>query len=252
LTMCRLCLSRRTLLAAPAVLPWARSRPMTARDVPVEPHMRLGDALPSRLTVALTLDACPGGFDDRIATALVESGIKATIFVTGLWLRENPAGLAFLLAHRDLFAVENHGELHIPPVLGHRPIYGIAVAGDLATVRHEVADGAASIHAATGTAPRWYRGATGYYSRSAMPVIQRLGFGIAGYSLNADMGASLPAHTVAERIARATNGEVIVAHINQPHRSSGAGVVAGVRELQRHGARFLRLDQLAAAELARA
>ena len=83
--------------------PWARSRPMTARDVPVEPRMRLGDASPGRLVVALTLDACPGAFDERIATALVESGIKATIFVTGLWLRENPVGLAFLLAHRDLF-----------------------------------------------------------------------------------------------------------------------------------------------------
>ena len=244
-------LSRRTLLAAPAVLPWARSPRMTARDVPVEPRMRLGDASPGRLMVVLTLDACPGAFDERIAEALVESGIKATIFVTGLWLRENPVGLAFLLAHRDLFAIENHGELHIPPVLGHRRIYGIPAAGDLDTVRHEVTEAAVSISTATGAVPRWYRGATGYYSRSAMPAIQQLGFGIAGYSLNADMGASLPAHSVAERIARATNGEVIVAHINQPHRSSGAGVVAGIGELQRRGARFLRLDQLAATELAR-
>ena len=248
--MCRPCLSRRNLLAAPAVLAWARFPELTARDVPVEPRMRLGDASPGRLMIALTLDACPGAFDERIATALVESGIKVTIFVTGLWLRENPVGLAFLLAHRDLFAVENHGELHIPPVLGHRRIYGIHTAGDLATVRREVTEGAASIHAATGTAPHWYRGATGYYSRSAMPAIQQLGFGIAGYSLNADEGASLPADSVAARIAKATNGEVIVAHINQPHRSSGAGVVAGVSELQRRGARFLRLDQLAATELA--
>jgi peptidoglycan/xylan/chitin deacetylase (PgdA/CDA1 family) len=223
---------------------------MMTRDVPVEPRMRLGDAAPGRLMIALTLDACPGAFDDRIATVLVEGGIKATIFVTGVWLRENPVGLAFLLAHRDLFAVEHHGELHIPPVLGRRRIYGIPAAGDLATVRREVMEGAASIHAATGTAPRWYRAATGYYSRSAMPAIQQLGFGIAGYSLNADQGASLPAHSVAGRIAGATNGEVIVAHINQPHRSSGAGVAAGIRELQRRGASFLRLDQLAATELA--
>ena len=36
--------------------------------------MRLENALPGRLMVALTLDACPGGFDERIAKALVESG----------------------------------------------------------------------------------------------------------------------------------------------------------------------------------
>ena len=213
--------------------------------------MRLADATPDRMVVAVTLDACPGDFDARIATALVENGIPATIFATDLWLRRNPAGLALLLAHRDLFDVENHGELHIPPVLGPGTIYGIPVAGDLATVRREVTAGAASISATTGTAPRWYRAATGYYSPAAMPEIERLGFGIAGYSLNADAGASLPARSVAARIARATSGEVIVAHINQPYRPSGLGVVAGIMALQRRGASFVRLDRLGATDVVR-
>lgn len=216
----------------------------------MEPRMRLADPPPDRLAVALTLDACPGDFDERIATALVESGIPATIFVTDLWLIRNPAGLAFLLAHRDLFGIENHGELHVPPILGHGRIYGIPVAGDLVTVRREVTLGAAAINIATGAAPRWYRAAAGYYSPSAMPAIQQLGFGIAGYSLNADAGASLPARSVAARIARATNGEIIVAHVNQPYRPSGPGVVAGVRELKRRGVSFRRLDQLTAADIA--
>ena len=247
--MCCLCLSRRILLAATAILPLAPVGVATARDAPVEPRMRLAGPPPDRLVVALTLDACPGDFDERIATALVEVGIPATIFATGLWLRRNPAGLAFLLAHRDLFGIENHGELHIPPVLGRGKIYGIPVAGDLATVQREVIQGAASIGAATGTAPRWYRAATGHYSPAAIPEIQQLGFGIAGYSLNADAGASLPARSVAHRIAGATNGEVIVAHINQPYRPSGEGVIAGLTELQRRGASFLRLDRLTPADL---
>lgn len=242
--MCRLCLSRRSLLAASAILPWASSAgTATTGDGPVEAPLRLREPAPDRLQVALTLDACPGAFDERIASALVESKIQATIFVTGLWLHRNPAGLAFLLANRDLFAIENHGALHIPPVLGQRAIYGIPVAGDLGAVRREVTDGAAAINAATGAVPRWYRAATGYYSPSAMAAIQQLGFGIAGYSLNADQGASLPAHSVADRIAKATNGEIIIAHINQPHRPSGAGVVAGIRELQRRGASFMRLER---------
>jgi peptidoglycan/xylan/chitin deacetylase (PgdA/CDA1 family) len=53
---------------------------MTARDVPIEARMRLGGVSPGRLMVALTLDACPGAFDERIATALAESGIKASGF----------------------------------------------------------------------------------------------------------------------------------------------------------------------------
>ncbi len=214
--------------------------------------MRLANAPADRLVVALTFDACPGAFDQRIADALVAASIQATIFVTDLWMRWNPAGLAFLLAHRDLFAIENHGERHIPPVLGHGTIFGIPIAGDLTTVRHEVTAGAAAIAKASGVTPRWYRAATGFYSPSVIPDIQQLGFGIGGYSLSADEGASLPAHSVTQRIAAAASGDVIVAHINQPSRPSGAGVVPGIQALQRRGASFVRLDQLAATDLVRA
>jgi peptidoglycan/xylan/chitin deacetylase (PgdA/CDA1 family) len=247
--MCRFCLPRRSLLAAPVILPWASASATTVRDVPVEPRMRLADPPPDRLVVALTLDACPGDFDERVATALVESGIPATIFVTDLWLQRNPLGLAFLLAHRDLFGIENHGELHIPPVLGRGRIFGIPIAGDLATVQREVTQGAIAVSNVTGAEPHWYRAATGFYSPSVIPAIQQLGSGIAGYSLNADAGASLPARSVAARIAKAISGDIIVAHINQPYRASGPGVVAGVRELQRRGASFRRLDQLAATDV---
>jgi len=211
--------------------------------------MRLANLQPGRLVVALTLDACPGDFDMRIAAALVEGGIAATIFVTGVWLLRNPTGIAFLLAHRDLLGIENHGELHIPPVVGRRRIYGIQSAGDLVAVRREVELGANAVRVATGAQPRWYRGATGRYSPSVIPEIEHLGFCIAGYSLNADAGATLPAHSVAARIANATNGEIIIAHINQPERQSGAGVATGIRELQRRGASFRRLDHLGPADV---
>jgi peptidoglycan/xylan/chitin deacetylase (PgdA/CDA1 family) len=244
--MCRLCLSRRTLLAVSPVLPLLPARP----DKPVEPHLRLANAPSDRFTIALTFDACPGAFDWRIAEALVSEGIPATIFLTRLWLQRNPDGLGFLLSHRDLFAFENHGELHIPPILGRGTIFGLPVAGDLATVRHEVTAGAAAIAAATATTPHWYRAAAGYYTPSVIPEIQKLGFGIGGYSLSADAGASLPAHRVARRMGGAANGDIIVAHINQPTRPSGEGVVAGIKELRRRGANFVRLDQLAPNDVA--
>jgi peptidoglycan/xylan/chitin deacetylase (PgdA/CDA1 family) len=218
-------------------------------EAPFEAHMRLAHPPSDRLTVALTFDACPGAFDERIATMLIATRTPATIFVTGLWMQRNPAALALLLANRDLFAIENHGFWHIPPVLGPGRIFAIAGAGDMATVRREVAAGADAVRAVTGVAPRWYRAATGYYSPTAMAEIRRMGFAIAGFSLNSDFGASLPAHAVAGRIATAENGAVTVAHINQPRRSSGLGVVAGVGALRKRGARFLRLDELTPADV---
>ena len=77
-----------------------------------------------------------------------------------------------------------------------------------------------------------------------MAEIQAMGCLIAGYSLNADEGASLPAASVAHRIGAARSGDVIVAHINQPHRSSGAGVAEGVAVLKQAGVVFVGLDAL--------
>jgi peptidoglycan/xylan/chitin deacetylase (PgdA/CDA1 family) len=207
----------------------------------VEPVLRLANIAPGERTVALTLDACPGAFDWRIADRLLEHEIAATILVTGLWIRRNRAAVDFLRARPDLFAIENHGARHVPPVLGERTVFGIEAAGDLGAVSREVSGGAAAIEAAFGTRPGWYRGAAGLYSPVAIPAIEAMGFRIAGFSLNGDVGASLPAAAVAARIARARNGDVIVSHINQPLRPSGQGVADGVAELKRQGVRFVHL-----------
>jgi peptidoglycan/xylan/chitin deacetylase (PgdA/CDA1 family) len=244
--MCGGCITRRgfagiagtmaaTVLTRPS---WA-----AAQEAPVEPKIRLRNVPTDRRVVALTFDCCPGAFDMRIATVLIEQRIPATIFITWLWMRRNPDGLKLLLAHPDLFALENHGALHIPPILGDRKIFGLRVAGDMAVIRKEVVDGAQAIAAATGTAPRWYRAAAGFYTPSVIPQIEATGFAIGGYTFSADAGASLPAARVAERMATAKSGDVIVAHINQPLRPSGAGVVEGLRALQRQGTNFVRLDQ---------
>jgi peptidoglycan/xylan/chitin deacetylase (PgdA/CDA1 family) len=218
----------------------------TDYDAPVEPRIHLVDTPRDQRVVALTFDCCPGSFDTRIATVLTRDRIPATIFITWLWMHHNPDGLAELLAHPDLFSIQNHGEMHIPPVLGDRTIFGIRAAGNLPTIRREVENCAHAIHATTGTMPRWYRAATGFYTPSVIPEIEAIGFAIGGYSLSADLGASLPASQVATRIANARNGDVIVAHLNQPSRPSGLGVVGGLRALQRQNATFVRLDQVTA------
>jgi peptidoglycan/xylan/chitin deacetylase (PgdA/CDA1 family) len=242
--MCTRCLSRRRLAGAAiaaVALPMTRSAEAADNDAPVEPHMRLPEPVADRRTVALTFDACPGAFDMRISSLLVEHEIPATIFVTALWMRRNPEGLKLLLAHPDLFSLQNHGECHIPPVLGNRTIFGIRAAGDLAVIQTEVRNGARAIEDATGIAPRWYRAATGFYTPSVIPKIEAMGFAIGGYSFSADAGASLPAERVAARLTAAKTGDVIVAHINQPRRPSGAGVVAGLLELRSQDVAFAKL-----------
>ncbi len=210
----------------------------------LEPVLRLppGD----RPSVALTLDACPGAFDERLAKALVDHAVPATVFLTTAWIRRNAKGLAFLLAHRDVFSLQNHGDRHLPPVLGQRTVYGLPVAGSLEAIKREVMNGAAAVAAASDLTPKWYRGAAALYSPEAIEPIRRLGFGIGGFSLSADLGASLPAATVVRRISGARDRDVIIGHINQPLRPSGAGIAAGVVALKQAGMDFVRLpDQIA-------
>jgi peptidoglycan/xylan/chitin deacetylase (PgdA/CDA1 family) len=218
---------------------------MADTDGLIEPTLRIEEGGPSAPRVALTLDACMGEVDLRILDTLVSHQIPATLFVTGRWLTHNPDAVKTLLAHPNLFQLENHGAMHVPAVLGSKPVYGIQPAGTLQAVEAEVAGGAAAMHACGIDKPSWYRDATALYSPDALTQIRQMGFRIGGFSLNSDFGASLPAEKVTERIAAAKDGDVIIGHINQPHRSSGAGLAAGVVALKAKGFSFVRLNDVA-------
>ena len=192
--------------------------------------------------VALTFDACSGDVDERILDELIADRVPATIFVTHRWLKRNASATARLLAHADLFEIENHGESHVPAITDRPTVFGLPTAGSLSAVSQEVTRGAAAVTAAFGRCPIWYRDASARYSRDAVKLIGQLGYRIAGYSLNADVGASLPADTVSRRVRAARPGDVVIAHINHPERPAGAGVVEGIKALLARGVRFERLD----------
>jgi len=212
----------------------------------IEPQLRIARGGSGAPQVALTLDACSGGVDERILGTLLDRGIPATIFVTARWLERNPEALKVLLSRPDLFEIEDHGRSHIPAVIGAEKPYGLDPAGTPEAVIDEVAGGAEAVRAATGARPVWYRGATALYSADALDLIARLGFRVAGFSLNADFGATASEQVAAERVTGAKDGDVIIAHINQPARAAGAGIARGIIALQDKGFRFVRLADVTA------
>lgn len=218
----------------------AAARPAAAGTPLSEPRLTLpGSHQPPH--VALTLDACSGKADARIINALVVNSIPATVFVTARWLKRNGDTVKLMLAHPEIFQIENHGARHVPAVDAPMTVYGIATAGSPAAVKAEIEGGKTAIIAATGHAPQWFRGATGRYDTAAMAEIRGMGEAIAGYSLRADDGATLPPAAVARRMAAAKDGDVIIAHVNQPSRPSGAGVVQGLLALKARGYVFVKL-----------
>lgn len=214
----------------------------------IEPHMRIASNPGSAPQVALTLDACSGGVDMRILTALIDNQIPATLFLTGRWISANPDATALLNQHADLFQFENHGAEHVPPVIGTEKPYGITPAGTPEAVLAEVSGGSFFIQSAMKAKAHWYRGATALYSPDAMDLIAEQGLRIGGFSLNGDFGASGSADAVEKSFLSAKDGDVIIAHMNQPTRPAGEGVVAGVLALKQKGYRFVRLDEVAITE----
>lgn len=221
------------------------SPPVRAKLVEPRLHLAKADTGGARPRVALTFDACMGAVDERILQTLVGQHIPATVFVTARWLRKNPTTVAIFLANPDLFEIENHGENHIPAIDVAVPVYGIASAGSPEAVAREVGNGAKAMLAAGLPAPRWFRGATAKYDASSIDEIRKMGYRVAGYSLNGDDGSLLGAGAAEKRIAAAKDGEVVISHINQPTHAAGQGVANAILKLKARGVDFVRLSDVA-------
>lgn len=216
-----------------------------AQDKPIEIHDRIASIPAAAKSLALTLDACSGKFDDDLIEFLIRNRIPATLFATKKWLLANPQGVSIIKAHLDLFDVEDHGENHIPAVIGAgKKVYGIPGEPDVLHLRREVTEGARAITEMFGVAPHWYRGATAEYDSQAVNEIRSLGYGIAGFSVNADSGATLGRVAIEERLKRVKAGDIIIAHMNKPASDSAEGLSVGLIHLLKSGFVFVRLDQV--------
>jgi len=213
-----------------------------AEPAPIQLHQVLALPSPHDKTLALTLDACEGEYDAALVEVLIERQIPATVFATRRWIDRHPEAIAVLKAHRALFDLEDHGDKHRAAVIGPgRRVFGVAGSPDLDHLRREVSGGAQAIEHVTGTPPRWYRGATAEYDRQALQTIDAMGYRVAGFSLNADQGATLHKKTIIARLQRAQPGDIIIAHMNRPASDTAEALAVALPALQARGFRFVTL-----------
>jgi peptidoglycan/xylan/chitin deacetylase (PgdA/CDA1 family) len=209
-----------------------------------EPRQRLEITRPEHARdVALTLDACGGAYDRDLIATLVRLKVPATLFVTRRWLDANPAAARELLAQAALFELENHGHAHVPAVV-RASLYTLRGPATLAGVEQEVVGGAQAVERVSGRAPVWFRGAGAAYDTRSEQLITRLGYRIAGFSLNADDGATLGAAAVSRRLLRLQPGDVVIAHMNKPNSGTAKGFAAALPELLQRNLRFVKLSQV--------
>ena len=232
-------MNRKVLLALSSLLLAGLAQ---AQTTPVELHQMLSLSSPEDKAVALTLDACGGAYDEALVQILIAQRIPVTVFATRRWIDRHPQAVAVLNAHPDLFDVQNHGERHVAAVIGPgRMVLGVPGVPDVDHLRREVIGGARAVTKATGRAPVWYRGATAEYDAQALPAIAALGYRIAGFSLNADEGATLHKTSIIRRLAHVRPGDIIIAHMNRPDSDTAEALSVVLPELRARGFRFVTL-----------
>lgn len=203
---------------------------------------RLENSAENTSIVALTLDACEGGTDMRIVALLREHAVPATLFVTNRWLRQNKK-TAEELASDPLFTFACHGKRHKPASVNGKLAFGIRGTRSISALVEEIEDNAHAINALTGKRPAWYRSGTAYYDDVAINIIHDLGLKIAGYTVSADAGATLPAAKVARLMLGAPKGAIILCHINHPESGTYAGLAKAIPAMLEKGIRFVPLAE---------
>ena len=198
---------------------------------------------PPARVLALTLDACAGGTDERIIALLREYHVPVTIFVTNRWLNRNKT-VADNLAKDPLFLMACHGKRHKPASVNGKQVYGIDGTSNIPALVEEVEENVRAVTALTGVRPTWFRSGTAYYDDVAVDVIRDLGLSIAGYTVTGDKGASLPPKEVAQNLLNAPNRAIILCHMNHPESGTFEGLALAIPELLRQGTLFVTLGKM--------
>ncbi|MFE7524697.1 polysaccharide deacetylase family protein [Kitasatospora sp. NPDC057542] len=197
--------------------------------------------------MALTFDACGGaggnGYDADLIDFLRAQDVPATLFLNARWIDANPEEFE-RLAVDPLFEIGNHGTVHRPLSVSGRSAYGIAGTRDVGEVYDEVVGNAHKLAELLGHPPRFFRSGTAHYDDVATRVVADLGQLVAGFTVNGDGGATLPAAEVRREVASAPPGAIVIGHLNHPGGGTAPGVAAAVPGLLAAGRRFVRLSDV--------
>nr|WP_240393950.1 polysaccharide deacetylase family protein [Corynebacterium lactis] len=199
---------------------------------------------PGPKTIALTFDACggPSGaqVDEALIATLEEQGVPATLFWNKRWIQANPRR-AQELAGNPLFQIENHGTSHKPLSVNGRSAYGISGTANIAELVDEIEGNRQFMREFLGVESNWFRSGTAHYDDIALRIAHDLGVSIAGFAVNGDAGATLPAPAVTKSLTHSSAGAIAIMHMNQPGHGTAEGVRAAIPQLRAAGFTFVKL-----------
>lgn len=188
--------------------------------------------------VALTFDDSPDArFTPAILQMLNEHGAKATFFVIGSQLRQNPQIARDIV--RGGHALGNHTARHPSSLLNTDP----------SVVASEVRDCGAAIHQITGQNVRLFRPPKGYLDRNVSGIARRMGYTTVLWTVSGNNRNAPHPRDMADRVIRRVRpGAIILLHDGR-YPSRWKDVQAArliVEDLQKEGYTFVTVPELLA------
>jgi peptidoglycan-N-acetylglucosamine deacetylase len=188
--------------------------------------------------LALTFDACatrvPSHYDTLVTKVLVETGTHATIFLGGKWMEEEQEQTLDLASHPQ-FELANHTFLHphLKSVSDER-------------IREELAKTQAVMYTLTGRQATYFRPPYGEYDERCVRIAAEMGL----HTIEFDLASGDPdTHATKEKLidyvtAKATNGSIIVMHINHRGWHTAEALPEIIRRLRARGFELVTVGEL--------
>ncbi|WP_434796336.1 polysaccharide deacetylase family protein [Terrisporobacter vanillatitrophus] len=196
--------------------------------------------------IALTLDACGGKqgskYDKEIINFLDKENIPATLFINYRWIEDNK-DIFINLSKNNNFEIENHGYSHKPLSVNKKSIYNIEGTSNVEDVIKEIKLNEDEIYKLTGKKPKYFRSGTAYYDEVSIKIAEKLGYKIAGFSINGDGGATFSKEEVINEVSKSKAGDIIISHFNQPNGYTYEGLKEALIKLRKEGYEFVKLDE---------
>lgn len=230
---------------------YAELRKAVSAEFSSVPSGSFGEAVPGLLRrlpgrnreIALTFDACGGGYNKKLIEYLRSQKIPATLFVSGVWADAHPSALKSLAAD-PLFEIESHGLLHRLCTLGGQNLWGLPPARAPGDIVDEIELNARKLQKDTGRRPRFFRPPGGQTDEAAVKIAGRLGTTAVGFDLfTDDVDPSASTETIRDHIVqRAGRGAIVLLHFNHPEWYEEPALREAVPVLRSRGYAFVRLD----------
>lgn len=186
--------------------------------------------------VALTFDACealkPVKLDHGIADYLVARRIPFTIFMGGLFARDNANDVKALAAN-DFVEIENHSYSH------NNNMPGLSDA----RVRSEVLRAQSEIFKATGRVTHFFRFPAGHYDARTLSMVEAMGYRVVHWRWpEGDPDAQESADMLVRRTLKGTEpGDILIFHINGRGVHTSEALPRVIDGLEAEGYRFVLL-----------